>query len=119
MAIYVWIKVLPDGQPTLVNCEPGDFIAILKIKIKEQLFPKFDHVACDEIVVRDANGNIIDPGLEISSFGQSLGISSQLPFLVDTPAPSTIRKFIVSNDVDLKILTDYEHPRKKRFIINY
>jgi hypothetical protein len=90
MATYVWIKVLPDGQPALIYCEPGDLIAILKIKIKEQLSPKFDHVARDEIIIRDANSRIIRPSLLVSSFfSTSLGQVEETPFLVDAPKPST------------------------------
>jgi hypothetical protein len=79
MPIYVWIKVTHDGQPTEIICEPDDNIDRLKIKIKQQLSPDFDQVDRDEIIVRDATGAIIDPGVEISSCGESLGSSSKHP----------------------------------------
>jgi hypothetical protein len=92
MAIYVWIKVMPDGRPTQIICESDDNIDTLQRKIKDQLSSKFGHVDRDEIIVRHANGEIIDPGTEISSFEQSLGSSSKLPFLVDAPASAPTGK---------------------------
>jgi hypothetical protein len=89
MPIHVWIKVTPNGQQTEIICEPDDNIDRLKIKIKEQLSPDFDQVARHKIIVRDAIGAIIDPGVEISSYAQSLGSSSKHPLLVDAPAPNT------------------------------
>jgi hypothetical protein len=89
MPIYVWVKVTPDGQPTEITCESDDNIDRLKIKIKEQLSPDFDQVARYRIIIRDANNVIIDPGIGISSYGQSLGYNSKYPFLVDAPAPNT------------------------------
>jgi hypothetical protein len=105
MPMYVWIKVTPDGQPTKITCEPDDDIDILKRNIKEQLSPKFDQVARDEIIVRDANNVIIHPGVEISSYGQSLGSSSKLPFLVDSPAVQatgkcTFKHIFIANRIE-------------------
>jgi hypothetical protein len=87
MSIHVWIKVTPNGRPTKIACEPDDDIDTLQRKIKEQLSSKFGHVDCDEIIVRDANGEVIDPDVRISSLAQSLGCSSKLPFFVDGPVP--------------------------------
>jgi hypothetical protein len=89
MPIYLWIKITPDGRPTKIACEPEDDVDTLQKRIKEQLSPKFDQVPRDEIIVKDANNVIIDPGVGISSYGQSLGSSSKHPFLVDAPAPNT------------------------------
>jgi hypothetical protein len=46
----------------------------LQRESKEQLSSKFDHVARDEIDVRDTKGDIIYLDIEISLYGQSLGI---------------------------------------------
>jgi hypothetical protein len=81
---------MPDGRPTKITCESDDDIDTLQRRMKEQLSPEFDQVARHKIIVRDANGAIIDPGVEISSYGQSLGSSSKLPFLVDAPAPTSV-----------------------------
>jgi hypothetical protein len=89
MPIYVWIKVMPNRQPTEIICEPDDNINRLKIKIKDQLSPDFDQVARHRIIIRDADGVIIDPGVGISSYGETLGYSSKHPFLVDAPALNT------------------------------
>jgi hypothetical protein len=81
---------MPDGQPTEIICESDDNINRLKIKIKEQLSPKFDQVFRDEIIVRDANGAIIRPSYLVSScYSTGLGYDDETPFFVDAPTPST------------------------------
>jgi hypothetical protein len=90
MTICVWIKVMPDGQPTMIACESDDNIDVLKRRMKEQLSSKFGHVDRDEIIVRNANGVIIRPSYLVSScYSTGLGYDDETPFLVDAPAPTS------------------------------
>jgi hypothetical protein len=90
MTLYVWIKVMPDSQPTKITCDPNDDIDTLKRRMKEQLPHEFDEVDRHKIIVRDANGAIIRPSYLVSSCNSTgLGYDDETPFLVDAPAPTS------------------------------
>ena len=87
MSSVIWVKVMSAGfeSATFVECDPSTtFIARLKKLVKAECSPKFDYIAALDLVVRGADGAMIEEDTLLSE--REEGRSKARAFIVEIPA---------------------------------
>ena len=100
MSSVIWVKVMCAGfeNATFVECDPSTtLIARLKKLVKAECSPIFDYIAALDLVVRGADGAMIEEDTLLSE--REVGRSKARAFIVEIPAAAGLPVVILPHSI--------------------